>query len=79
MHTIALPAQDFSAAEAAHDAFLHTLVTQSFLSHSSLTRQFGEVFAQVRALCRLVNAAAAASGDTGGLLVDEREVQVRSV
>jgi hypothetical protein len=64
-------AQDFSEAERAHDRFLHALVTQSFLSHASLCRQFGEVFGQARRLCGIVARA------RGGEGVDWAAVQVR--
>ncbi|KAF8058112.1 GCP4 [Scenedesmus sp. PABB004] len=50
-------AQDFAEAEHAHERFLHALLTQSFLSHTSLVRQLGEVFGQTSALCRLVRGA----------------------
>eukprot|EP00775_Hariotina_reticulata_P005315 gene5317-5550_t len=50
-------AQDFSEAEHAHERFLHALVTQSFLGHSAIVKQIGEVFGQTRALCRLVKGA----------------------
>lgn len=49
--------QDFAEAEHAHERFLHALVTQSFLSHTSLVRQLGQVFEQTSALCRLVKGA----------------------
>jgi hypothetical protein len=49
--------QDFSEAEHAHERFLHALVTQSFLGHSAIVKQIGEVFGQTRALCRLVRGA----------------------
>jgi hypothetical protein len=49
--------QDFAEAEHAHERFLHALVTQSFLSHQLLGRQFGEVFEQSSKLCRLVRGA----------------------
>ncbi|KAI8466120.1 MAG: gamma tubulin interacting protein [Monoraphidium minutum] len=65
-------AQDFSEAERAHDAFLHALVTQSFLGHASLCRQFGEVFGQARRLCGVVARARAGEG------VDWRQVQAIS-
>ncbi len=38
-------------------------VPQSFLSHASLCRQFGEVFGQARQLCALV----ARAGETGAV------------
>lgn len=64
-------AQDFSEAERAHDCFLHALVTQSFLSHASLCRQFGEVFGQARRLCGVVARA------RGGEGIDWKQVEVR--
>ncbi len=62
-------AQDFWEAERAHERYLHNLVTQSFLSHASLCRQFGEVFGQARDLCQLVAQARANGVDWGRVKV----------
>lgn len=63
-------AQDFGEAEDAHRCFLADLVTQSFLSQSTICRNIGDVFGHVLELCSLVDGSHVGSGGGGGGEVD---------